>query len=181
MPVVFNGANMSTVAPPHSYINVADFPTIEKLVAYLSRWGNWSHLVKSFFCKGLPQTTPFLRATSGGGVSTKLSTTMRPCRPNTGTFFLHTMLFLNFLYSGADYVICCGHERINVARVLCQILMIGGFSPYFQGNALFSSKKSTFTRWVLQANCSTLKIHLPYRSSNHSFHVGDGKTSGKHL
>ena len=37
IPVVFNGANMSTVAPPHSYINVADFPTIEKLVAYLSR------------------------------------------------------------------------------------------------------------------------------------------------
>ena len=38
IPVVFNGANMSTVAPPHSYINVADFPTIEQLVAYLSRW-----------------------------------------------------------------------------------------------------------------------------------------------
>ena len=137
--------------------------------------------MKSLFCKGLPQTTPFLRATSGGGASTKLSTKMRPCRPNTGTFFLHTMLFLNFLYSGADYVICCGHERTNVARVLCQILMIGGFSPYFQGNALVSSNKSTFTRWVLQANCSTLKIQQLPRGSKNSSHVGERKTSEKHL
>ena len=96
IPVVFNGANMSTVAPPHSYINVADFPTIEKLLAYLSRWETWSHLVKSLFSKGLPPTTPFLRATSGGGVSTKLSTTMRPCRPNTGLFFAMQCYFSNF-------------------------------------------------------------------------------------
>ena len=46
--------------------------------------------------------------------------------------FYHTMLFLKYLHSGADYVICCGHERTNVARVLCQILMIGGLRPYLQ-------------------------------------------------
>ena len=38
IPIVFTGANMSTVAPPHSFINVADFPTIEALVGYLKRW-----------------------------------------------------------------------------------------------------------------------------------------------
>ena len=37
IPVVFTGANMSAVAPPHSYINVADFPTIQELVAHLER------------------------------------------------------------------------------------------------------------------------------------------------
>ena len=37
IPVVFTGANMSSVAPPHSYINVADFPTIQELVAHLKR------------------------------------------------------------------------------------------------------------------------------------------------
>ena len=39
IPIVFTGANMSTVAPPHSFINVADFATIEGLVGYLKRWG----------------------------------------------------------------------------------------------------------------------------------------------
>ena len=38
IPIVFTGANMSTVAPPHSYINVADFPTIEALVGHLKRF-----------------------------------------------------------------------------------------------------------------------------------------------
>ena len=37
IPVVFTGANMSAVAPPHSYINVADFPTIQDLVDHLKR------------------------------------------------------------------------------------------------------------------------------------------------
>ena len=37
IPVVFTGANMSAVAPPHSFINVADFPTIQALVKYLER------------------------------------------------------------------------------------------------------------------------------------------------
>ena len=38
IPIVFTGANMSTVAPPHSFINVADFQTIQDLVGYLKRW-----------------------------------------------------------------------------------------------------------------------------------------------
>ena len=37
IPVVFTGANMSTIAPPHSYINVADFPTVQELVDHLKR------------------------------------------------------------------------------------------------------------------------------------------------
>ena len=37
IPVVFTGANMSKIAPPHSHINVADFPTIQDLVAHLER------------------------------------------------------------------------------------------------------------------------------------------------
>ena len=35
IPVVLNGANMSRVAPPHSYINVRDFNTTEELAHYL--------------------------------------------------------------------------------------------------------------------------------------------------
>ena len=37
IPVVFTGANMSRFAPPHSHINVADFPTIQDLVDHLER------------------------------------------------------------------------------------------------------------------------------------------------
>ena len=37
IPVVFTGANMSKIAPPHSHINVAEFPTIQDLVAHLER------------------------------------------------------------------------------------------------------------------------------------------------
>ena len=37
IPVVFTGANMSRIAPPQSYINVADFLTIQDLVAHLER------------------------------------------------------------------------------------------------------------------------------------------------
>ena len=35
IPVVLNGANMSQVAPPYSYINVMDFNTTEELANYL--------------------------------------------------------------------------------------------------------------------------------------------------
>jgi len=49
VPVVFTGANMSSVAPPHSYINVADFPTIEELVAHLKRVASDDSLYASYF------------------------------------------------------------------------------------------------------------------------------------
>ena len=35
MPVVYGAADYKDFAPPHSYINILDFPTIEKLVDYL--------------------------------------------------------------------------------------------------------------------------------------------------
>ena len=36
IPVVYNGANMSRLAPPHSFIDVAEFKSVEKLAEYLS-------------------------------------------------------------------------------------------------------------------------------------------------
>ena len=38
VPVVYGGANYSRYAPPHSYINVDDFTSIEQLGQHL-RWG----------------------------------------------------------------------------------------------------------------------------------------------
>lgn len=35
VPVVFGGANYSEIAPPHSYIDVKDFSSVEKLADYL--------------------------------------------------------------------------------------------------------------------------------------------------
>jgi alpha-1,3-fucosyltransferase len=35
VPVVYGGANYSLYAPPHSYINVDDFATIEQLAEHL--------------------------------------------------------------------------------------------------------------------------------------------------
>lgn len=35
MPVVYGKTNYSTVAPPHSFINVLDFPSIKDLAQYL--------------------------------------------------------------------------------------------------------------------------------------------------
>jgi len=49
IPIVFTGANMSTVAPPHSFINVADFQTIQDLVGYLKRVASDDALFASYF------------------------------------------------------------------------------------------------------------------------------------
>ena len=49
IPVVLNGANMSRVAPPHSYINVRDFNTTEELASYLHRVEQDDKLFASYF------------------------------------------------------------------------------------------------------------------------------------
>ena len=49
IPVVMNGANMSRVAPPHSFINVMDFNTTEQLARYLHRLDQDDHLFASYF------------------------------------------------------------------------------------------------------------------------------------
>ena len=49
IPVVLNGANMSRVAPPHSYINVMDFNTTEELALYLHAVDQNDELFASYF------------------------------------------------------------------------------------------------------------------------------------
>ena len=49
IPVVLNGANMSRVAPPHSYINVMDFNTTEELAHYLHTVDQDDELFASYF------------------------------------------------------------------------------------------------------------------------------------
>jgi len=49
IPVVLNGANMSRVAPPHSYINVRDFTTTEELATYLHTVDQDDKLFASYF------------------------------------------------------------------------------------------------------------------------------------
>ena len=49
IPVVFNGANMSAIAPPHSYINAEDFSSVEQLVEYLLKVGRNDTLFASYF------------------------------------------------------------------------------------------------------------------------------------
>ena len=40
VPVVLSGTDMTAVAPPHSYINIQDFPSIEGLAAHLRQLHN---------------------------------------------------------------------------------------------------------------------------------------------
>ena len=49
IPVVFNGANMSAIAPPHSYINAEDFSSVEQLAEYLLNVGRNDTLFASYF------------------------------------------------------------------------------------------------------------------------------------
>ena len=49
IPVVFNGANMSAIAPPHSYINTEDFSSVEALAEYLQLVARNDSLFASYF------------------------------------------------------------------------------------------------------------------------------------
>ena len=49
IPVVLNGADMSTFAPKHSYINVQDFTTTIKLAEYLKKVASDDELFAPFF------------------------------------------------------------------------------------------------------------------------------------
>ena len=49
IPVVFNGANMSAIAPPHSYINSEDFSSVDQLAEYLLKVGRNDTLFASYF------------------------------------------------------------------------------------------------------------------------------------
>ena len=49
IPVVFNGANMSAIAPPHSYINAEDFSSVEQLAEYLKLVARNDSLFASYF------------------------------------------------------------------------------------------------------------------------------------
>ena len=49
IPVVFNGANMSAIAPPHSYINAEDFSSVEQLAEYLQLVAKNDSLFASYF------------------------------------------------------------------------------------------------------------------------------------
>ena len=49
IPVVLNGANMTRLAPPHSFINVRDFSTTEELANYLHRVEQDDKLFASYF------------------------------------------------------------------------------------------------------------------------------------
>ena len=49
IPVVFNGANMSAIAPPHSYINAEDFSSVDQLAEYLLKVGRNDTLFASYF------------------------------------------------------------------------------------------------------------------------------------
>ena len=62
IPVVFNGANMSAIAPPHSYINAEDFSSVKDLAKYLERVGRNQTLFASYFW-----WRDYYRAVVGGG------------------------------------------------------------------------------------------------------------------
>ena len=49
IPVVYNGARMSDIAPPHSYINVMDYGTVRDLVDDINRIADDDALYASYF------------------------------------------------------------------------------------------------------------------------------------
>jgi len=49
IPVVYNGANMSGIAPAHSYIDVKDFKTVRELGNYLQQVHSNPALFASYF------------------------------------------------------------------------------------------------------------------------------------
>ena len=63
IPVVFNGANMSAIAPPHSYINAEDFSSVDQLAEYLQLVASNDSLFASYFW----WRDYYLAVTVGGG------------------------------------------------------------------------------------------------------------------
>ena len=49
IPVVYNGADMASIAPPHSYINVRDYGTVQELADYLQLVNSNDTLFASYF------------------------------------------------------------------------------------------------------------------------------------
>ena len=49
IPVVYNGADMSRLAPPHSFIDVGEFKSVEKLADYLNLLDRNDALFASYF------------------------------------------------------------------------------------------------------------------------------------
>ena len=49
IPVVLNGADMSQLAPPHSFIDVMDFNTTEELALYLHTLDQDDELFACYF------------------------------------------------------------------------------------------------------------------------------------
>ena len=49
IPVTFNGADMSQIAPPHSYINTMDFKTPKELAKHLKHIAEDDALYASYF------------------------------------------------------------------------------------------------------------------------------------
>ena len=49
IPVVYNGADMASIAPPHSYISVRDYSSVEHLAQYLSIVSSNDTLFASYF------------------------------------------------------------------------------------------------------------------------------------
>ena len=49
IPVVYNGADMASLAPPHSYINVRDYGTVQELADYLQLVNSNDTLFASYF------------------------------------------------------------------------------------------------------------------------------------
>ena len=119
IPVVFTGANMSAVAPPHSFINVADFPTIQALVKYLERWNIWkSPLVTTmcFFLQSGQRWCPFCQLL----LVENLLFCCRWCRPASSilvafqsNIYWPIPICILPIVSGVVYVICCGNETVR--------------------------------------------------------------------
>jgi len=49
IPVVYSGANMSDIAPPHSYISTLEYPTVAALTKYLQKVDQDDELYASYF------------------------------------------------------------------------------------------------------------------------------------
>ena len=49
IPVTYNGANISAIAPPHSYINTLDFSSVSQLAKYLQKVASDDELYASYF------------------------------------------------------------------------------------------------------------------------------------
>ena len=76
IPVVYNGANMSRIAPPHSYIDVKDFQTVRgdnNIITVETELIDVSAQNLGHTCSRSTPTLSGTRPTSGGGTSTRWS------------------------------------------------------------------------------------------------------------